>query len=548
MKTILRSFFSAIFLLVFSQEIVIASETQSNQVTINLHSQGLEHNILNDAAERNVSVDNSLLKVLNYSHSFSKSAKVAVKLLESGTIYLVTSGTSGNLNEIVNKSKLSIDATPGEIYDIPLKGLTNGIYRIYGVSSGGFIDKPVEFGVNDGIPTVKICAVDSYYEMGIGCSLAINGVTIPVIPVEGFTMSVMGDVSFILTMEGYATVEKNVTVYTDSTFILPMVRDCYMKVIDKATKQPVLDAMVSHHHQVHHTDANGIALIQNHQNGIMECRILKQGYFTEEVSVPLIPGETATIELTREKAQVNFIFVNDHKPVHGLTLSLNEMQVLTDQNGMASFTEINARDEHTFQIYGHCYEIVRETFYLETDTTIRLTLEPGISGPGMPVVQYGNSLLLKPELNGTFYLVPEGTEANLGSVREKSVWTKHVVAGSEVRVNINDFFVAFRYEIFFIAEECGNVLKRAEVITSLNDFAHHEIQIYPNPVKDEITIQLNRVQQFSIEIINLHGKIMYQSKETGISHNVNLLSFSNGIYFVSVKSKDFAVIHKVLKQ
>lgn len=548
MKTILLSFFSVIFLLVFSQENVIASESQGKPVTVNVHSQRLEHNIFNDASERNVSVDNSLLKVLNYRHSFSKSDKVSVKLLESGTIYLVPSVTSGNLNEIVTNKKLSIDAAPGELYEIPLKGLTNGIYRIYGVSSGGFIDKPVEFGVNDGIPIVKICAVDSYYEMGIGCSLAINGVTIPEIPVEGFTMSVMGDVSFILTMEGYGTVEKNVTVYTDSTFILPMVRDCYMKVIDKATKEPVLDAMVTHHDQVNHTDANGLALIQNLQNGTMECLIFKQGYFTEEVSVPLIPGETATVELTREKAHVNFIFVNDHKPVHGLTISLNEMQVFTDQNGMASFTEVNARNEYTFQIYGRCYEIVRETFYLETDTTIRLTLEPGISGPGMPVVQYGNSLLLKPELNGTFYIVPEATEENLESVRENAVWTNYVVAGSEVRVNLNDFSEAFQYEIFFIAEECGHILKRAEVVTSLNDFAQHEIQIYPNPVKDEITIQLNRVQQFRIEITNLHGKMMYQSKETGISHKVNLLSFSSGIYFVSVKSKDFAVTHKVLKQ
>ncbi len=92
------------------------------------------------------------------------------------------------------------------------------------------------------------------------------------------------------------------------------------------------------------------------------------------------------------------------------------------------------------------------------------------------------------------------------------------------------------------------MLKRAQVITSLNDFAQQEILIYPNPVKDEMTIQLNRIQPFKIEIINLHGKIMYQSEETGISHNVNLLSFNSGIYFVRVKSKDFALTQKILKQ
>lgn len=548
MKTILRSLFSVIFLLVLIQENVIANETKGKLVTVKVHSQGLENNIFNDAAERNVSADNSLLKVLNYRHSFSKSDKVSVKLLKPGTIYLVPSETSQDLNEIKTNKKLSIDAVPGELYEIPLKGLANGIYLIYAVSSDGFIDNPVEFGVTDGIPTVKVYAVDSYTNQVIKSSLTINDVTIPEIPVEGFTMSAMGNISFILTKEGYSTMEKNVTIYTDTTFLFPLVKDSYLKVIDKTTREPVSEAIVTHNQQDKITDAKGLTRIQNLQNGTLDCRIFKQGYFTEEVSVPLIPGETATVQVTREKANVNFIFINDHKPVHGLIISLNEMEVFTDQNGMASFTEINARNEYTFQINGRCYENVKKTFYLETDTTIRLTLEPGISGPGMPVVQYGNFLLLKPELAGTFYIVPEGTEANLASVRENAVWTKYVLAGTEVRVNIYDFPDTFQYEIFFVAEECGNMLKRAQIITSLNDFAQQEIQIYPNPVKDEITIQLNRVQPVRIEISNLHGKKLYQSEETGISHKVNLVSFSSGIYFVNVKSEGFTFTQKVLKQ
>jgi S-formylglutathione hydrolase len=493
-------------------------------------------------------LDHSLLKVLNYRHSFSKSDKVSVKLLKPGTIYLVPSDTFHDLNEIVTSKKLSIDAAAGQVCEIPLNDLADGIYRIYGVSSGGFISNPVEFGVNGGIPTVKIYAVDSYTGEVISSHSIINDVFSPDIPVEGFTFSVMGDISVCLSKEGYSTMEKNVTVYTDTTLIFHLVKDSYLRVIDKTNREPVVEAKVTHNKQANFTDKNGVTRIQNLQNGKLDCLIFKQGYFTEEVSVPLIPGETATVEMTRQKASVNFIFVNDHSPVHGLTISLNEREVVTDQNGMAVFTDINARNEHTFQINGRCYENVKETFYLETDTTIRLTLEPGISGPGMPIVQTGNSLLLKPELDGTFYIVPEGTEANLASVRENAVWTKYVLAGSEVKVNIYDFPETFQYEIFFVPEECGNMLKRARIITSLNDFAQQEILIYPNPVKDEITIQLNRIQPIRIEISNLHGKIMYQSEETGISHKVNLISFSSGIYFVRVKSKDFAVSHKVLKQ
>jgi S-formylglutathione hydrolase len=492
--------------------------------------------------------DHSLLTVLNYRHSFSKSDIVLAKLLKSGTIYVVPSETSGNLEEIENTKKLSIDAAPGKICEIPLKELANGIYRIYGVSSGGFIDKAIEFGVNGGIPTVKICAVDSYKGDEICCNITVNGITCPAASSGGFTISAMGDISLCLALKDYCTVEKTVTVYTDTTFIFPVVKDSYLKVTDKTSGEPVFEATVTQNHEARLTDANGLTLIQNLQNGTLDCRIFKQGYFTEEVSVPLIPGETATMQVTRKKASVNFVVVNNNNPVSGLTVLLNELEVVTDQNGTATFTDINARNEHTFQINGRCYENVKKTFYLETDTTIRLTLKPGISGPGMPIVQTGNSLLLKPELDGTFYIVPEGTEANLASVRENAVWTKYVLAGSEVKVNMNDFPYTFKYEIFFVAEECGNMLKRAQIITSLNEIPESEVLIYPNPVKDAITIQLNRIQPFRIEITNLYGKIIYQSEETGISHKVNLLSFSSGIYFVSVKSKDFAVTHKVLKQ
>jgi S-formylglutathione hydrolase len=495
-----------------------------------------------------ITLDHSLLKVLNYRHTFSKSDKVSAKLLKSGTIYVVPSETSGNLQEIVSNKKMSIHAAPGELYEIPLKELTNGIYRIYGVSSGGFIDKPVEFGVNGGTPTIKICAVDSYTDQGISCNLAINGVTIQNIPVEGFKMSVMGDVSICLKKEGHSVMEKTVTVYTDSTFTFPLVRDSYLKVIDKATNEPVTGATVTHNQQGKITDAKGLTRIKNLQNGTLDCRIFKQGYFTELVSVPLVPGETATAQVTRKKARVDFIFENDHKPVHGLIVSLNEMEAATDQNGMASFTELNARNEHTFQINGSCYESVKETFYLETDTTIRITLEPGITRPGMPIVQTGESLLLNPWLNGTFYIVPEGTESNQESVRMNAVWVQYAETGLDVNVNLNDFPNDLQYVIFFIAEECSNILKSGQTLFNIMEKAEDGVIIYPNPAKDLITIQLNQPQRFTVEIMNVHGKNIYQSEETGISHIVDLLSFSNGIYFVNVKSSDFNITHKILKQ
>jgi S-formylglutathione hydrolase len=493
-------------------------------------------------------LSHSFLTISNFRHCYSQTDKLKAELISQGNIYVVPNKAIDNLEEMEASKLLSFSVLPGQKIEMPLKKLSKGIYRIYGVSSEGFIDKPVVFGINEGIPTVKICAADSYTGEEICCCLTVNDVTCPEIPAGGFVMSAMGTIDLCLSRGGYCSVEKSVTIYTDTTIVVPMAKDSYLKVIDKASKKPVFEATVTHNKQATLTNRDGITCIQNLLDGKLNCRIFNKNYFTELVSIPLNPGETATVEVTSKKAQVNFILVNDHEPVPGMTVLLNEEEAVTDENGQATFSEVDARAEHNYTINSSCYEKVNGSLILETDTTIYLTLRRGITGTGMPIHQSLEQLLITPALDGTFYIVPEGTEPFLEAVKKKFIWKQEVFADVSLRINLKDFPGDVQYWLYFVAKECGPYLKSGQPFLNVSEIAAEEVIIYPNPAREMITILFNQPQRFTVEIMNVHGKKLYQSQETGISHKVDLLSFSSGIYFVHVKSDDFTVTQKVLKQ
>lgn len=75
-----------------------------------------------------------------------------------------------------------------------------------------------------------------------------------------------------------------------------------------------------------------------------------------------------------------------------------------------------------------------------------------------------------------------------------------------------------------------------------------EITIYPNPFNDELSIQTSGSREYSLELITISGRSIYQSKMQGNFHQINLRDLSSGIYFVRVKSKDFVSIRKVIKK
>ena len=71
--------------------------------------------------------------------------------------------------------------------------------------------------------------------------------------------------------------------------------------------------------------------------------------------------------------------------------------------------------------------------------------------------------------------------------------------------------------------------------------------VYPNPANTFLTIETEFTDHYSIEIISLNGKQIFSNKMEGTSHQLDLSSFQKGVYFITIRSKDFVTTRKIIK-
>jgi hypothetical protein len=74
------------------------------------------------------------------------------------------------------------------------------------------------------------------------------------------------------------------------------------------------------------------------------------------------------------------------------------------------------------------------------------------------------------------------------------------------------------------------------------------LALYPNPTAGEFTLELNNGLEKTIEISDITGRVILQSNFSNDKTNLNINSFSNGIYFVKIQSNNSVEILKVVKQ
>ena len=75
---------------------------------------------------------------------------------------------------------------------------------------------------------------------------------------------------------------------------------------------------------------------------------------------------------------------------------------------------------------------------------------------------------------------------------------------------------------------------------------HDAIVIYPNPVKDQLTLQGEGIQQ--VRLITVTGACVYES---AVKHNemvIDMASLPQGLYFLSVLTKDGVSVKKLVKE
>ncbi|MFD1552280.1 hypothetical protein DNU06_11395 [Putridiphycobacter roseus] len=75
----------------------------------------------------------------------------------------------------------------------------------------------------------------------------------------------------------------------------------------------------------------------------------------------------------------------------------------------------------------------------------------------------------------------------------------------------------------------------------INTAAEAIINVYPNPVVNELTIQSTDV--FTFQLFNLDGQVLL----SGYQNKIDVRSLSKGVYFLSVKIGDMQTVKKIVK-
>ena len=84
--------------------------------------------------------------------------------------------------------------------------------------------------------------------------------------------------------------------------------------------------------------------------------------------------------------------------------------------------------------------------------------------------------------------------------------------------------------------------------TTINDdFGSIDTRIYPNPVNDLLTIETGQPGLYFIQLTSLNGQLLYSDSLEGPTYRIDLSPFQKGIYLITVRSKDFIEIRKLIK-
>jgi len=74
-----------------------------------------------------------------------------------------------------------------------------------------------------------------------------------------------------------------------------------------------------------------------------------------------------------------------------------------------------------------------------------------------------------------------------------------------------------------------------------------DFSLYPNPVHDVLNIESQYRSNYSVACKSLNGQIILEQESKGPIHQLDLSSFQKGVYFITIRSKDFVTTRKIIK-
>jgi Leucine-rich repeat (LRR) protein len=94
----------------------------------------------------------------------------------------------------------------------------------------------------------------------------------------------------------------------------------------------------------------------------------------------------------------------------------------------------------------------------------------------------------------------------------------------------------------------GEITLLYDEINGIPAIENTNINIYPNPVKDELRIESGDLKIASVEIVDLAGKKIFTFNSQLSTHSINVSALPQGIYFVKLETDKGIVTKKIIKE
>lgn len=84
-------------------------------------------------------------------------------------------------------------------------------------------------------------------------------------------------------------------------------------------------------------------------------------------------------------------------------------------------------------------------------------------------------------------------------------------------------------------------------LLSSNSFVESKFRIYPNPVKDILTIENELSSDTKLTIVDVNGRIVKQFSSNSSLTSINVSDLNSGIYFVNIETNEGKATKKIIK-
>ena len=262
--------------------------------------------------------------------------------------------------------------------------------------------------------------------------------------------------------------------------------------------------------------------------GRIDYMVSRTGYLTNYGNVTITQPEVVTVGL--EPLRYIHFDLAGYKgdPVSGASIQIAEKVLITDQFGRASTGLSDGTYPYLVLAVNHLpfrdtIEVNGET----ADSTIMIEMIP------------------------VTYMLTFNVNDGLDPIVQATVEVEEdiLITNANGVTSVNLLNGTYEYSAFAINTDTttGTVVVDGDevvetvvltLISSLEELSQNGIQFYPNPAMDKITIEIDEMQEGTVEMINTLGALVFKTKLNSSKSSINLVGLEEGVYIIMIRNSE----------